>query len=52
MTVAECIEKAEDAVLIRAEGIGYLQGYFFGRPTIQRGRFPASVTGNPGASIG
>ena len=51
-TVAECIERAEDAVLLRAEGIGYLQGYFFGRPTIQRGRFPASVTGNPGASIG
>jgi EAL domain-containing protein (putative c-di-GMP-specific phosphodiesterase class I) len=51
-TVAECIEKAEDAVLLRAEGIGYLQGYFLGRPTIQRGRFPASVTGKPSATIG
>ena len=35
-TVAECIENAEDAALLRAEGIGYLQGYHFGRPTIER----------------
>ena len=33
-TVAECVENAEDAALLRAEGIGYLQGYHFGRPTI------------------
>jgi len=33
-TVAECVETAEDAALLRAEGIGYLQGYHFGRPTI------------------
>ena len=33
-TVAECVENAEDATLLRAEGIGYLQGYHFGRPTI------------------
>jgi EAL domain-containing protein (putative c-di-GMP-specific phosphodiesterase class I) len=42
-TVAECIEKAADAVLLRAEGIGYLQGYFVGRPTIERGYFPATT---------
>jgi EAL domain-containing protein (putative c-di-GMP-specific phosphodiesterase class I) len=35
-TVAECVENAEDAALLRAEGIGYLQGYHFGRPTIGR----------------
>jgi EAL domain-containing protein (putative c-di-GMP-specific phosphodiesterase class I) len=51
-TVAECIEKAADAVLLRAEGIGYLQGYFVGRPTIGRGHFSARATAEPGASIG
>jgi EAL domain-containing protein (putative c-di-GMP-specific phosphodiesterase class I) len=35
-TVAECVENAEDAAVLRAEGIGYLQGYHFGRPTIDR----------------
>ena len=33
-TVAECVENAEDATLLRAEGIAYLQGHHFGRPTI------------------
>lgn len=35
-TVAECVETAADAALLREEGIGYLQGYHFGRPTIER----------------
>jgi EAL domain-containing protein (putative c-di-GMP-specific phosphodiesterase class I) len=35
-TVAECVESAEDAALLRAQGIDYLQGYHFGRPTIGR----------------
>jgi EAL domain-containing protein (putative c-di-GMP-specific phosphodiesterase class I) len=35
-TVAECVESAEDAALLRAEGVGYLQGYHIGRPTIER----------------
>jgi EAL domain-containing protein (putative c-di-GMP-specific phosphodiesterase class I) len=35
-TVAECVENAEDAALLRAEGISYLQGYHFGQPTIGR----------------
>jgi len=34
--VAECVENAEDAARLRAEGIEYLQGYHFGRPTIGR----------------
>jgi EAL domain-containing protein (putative c-di-GMP-specific phosphodiesterase class I) len=38
-TVAECVENAEDATLLRAEGIGYLQGHHFGRPTIGRASF-------------
>jgi EAL domain-containing protein (putative c-di-GMP-specific phosphodiesterase class I) len=35
-TVAECVETAEDAALLRAEGVGYLQGYHIGPPTTQR----------------
>jgi EAL domain-containing protein (putative c-di-GMP-specific phosphodiesterase class I) len=35
-TVAECVESAEDAELLRAEGIAYLQGYHIGPPTIER----------------
>jgi len=35
-TVAECVESAEDAALLRTEGIGYLQGYYLGRPSIER----------------
>jgi EAL domain-containing protein (putative c-di-GMP-specific phosphodiesterase class I) len=35
-TVAECVESAEDAALLRAEGVGYLQGYHIGAPTIER----------------
>lgn len=35
-TVAECVENAADAALLRAEGIDYLQGFFFGAPTTER----------------
>jgi EAL domain-containing protein (putative c-di-GMP-specific phosphodiesterase class I) len=35
-TVAECVETAGQAALLRDEGIGYLQGYHIGRPTIER----------------
>ena len=34
--IGECVETAEEAALLRDEGVGYLQGYFFGRPTIER----------------
>ncbi|MHA1567716.1 MAG: putative bifunctional diguanylate cyclase/phosphodiesterase [Alphaproteobacteria bacterium] len=34
-TVAECVETQEQADLLRAEGVRYLQGYYFGRPTIE-----------------
>jgi EAL domain-containing protein (putative c-di-GMP-specific phosphodiesterase class I) len=45
-TVAECVETAEEASLLREEGVGYLQGYHFGRPTIERPwlDIPASTT--------
>lgn len=34
-TVAECVETAQEAALLREAGVGYLQGYHFGRPTIE-----------------
>ncbi|HEV8679831.1 MAG TPA: GGDEF and EAL domain-containing protein [Stellaceae bacterium] len=35
-TVAECVATAEDAAILRQEGVGFLQGYHFGRPTLER----------------
>jgi EAL domain-containing protein (putative c-di-GMP-specific phosphodiesterase class I) len=35
-TVAECVETEEEAALLREVGVGYLQGYHFGRPTVER----------------
>jgi len=35
-TIAECVETEEEASLLREEGVGFLQGYHFGRPTIER----------------
>jgi EAL domain-containing protein (putative c-di-GMP-specific phosphodiesterase class I) len=35
-TVAECVETAEEAALLRGAGVGYLQGFYFGRPTTKR----------------
>jgi EAL domain-containing protein (putative c-di-GMP-specific phosphodiesterase class I) len=35
-TVAEGVENAEDAAVVRAQGFGYLQGYHLGPPTIER----------------
>lgn len=55
--VAEGVENAEDATLVRAAGIGYLQGYHLGPPTIERawlataenhGAAPRSAAVGPG----
>lgn len=35
-TLAECVETAEDAAILRSEGVGFLQGYHIGRPTTER----------------
>jgi diguanylate cyclase (GGDEF)-like protein len=35
-TVAECVGSAEDAAILRQEGVGFLQGYYFGRPSLER----------------
>ncbi|MBV8334542.1 MAG: EAL domain-containing protein [Alphaproteobacteria bacterium] len=43
-TVAEWVENEDDAELLRAEGIGYLQGYHVGRPTFERSRLATAET--------
>jgi diguanylate cyclase (GGDEF)-like protein len=35
-TVAEGVATAEDADILRREGVGLLQGYYFGRPLLER----------------
>jgi EAL domain-containing protein (putative c-di-GMP-specific phosphodiesterase class I) len=35
-TVAECVETEEDAKILTAEGVNYLQGFAFGKPALQR----------------
>jgi diguanylate cyclase (GGDEF)-like protein len=35
-TVAECVSTADEAAILRREGVGFLQGYYFGRPTLDR----------------
>ena len=47
-TVAECIENEAEAELLKSEGVTFLQGYHFGRPTLDRawlreGASPTSV---------
>lgn len=34
-TVAECVETADQATLLGDEGVDYLQGYLFGRPSLE-----------------
>jgi EAL domain-containing protein (putative c-di-GMP-specific phosphodiesterase class I) len=45
-TVAEAVESAEEARLLRAEGVGYLQGHHFGPPVID----PPWLAGGPEAA--
>ena len=34
--MAEGVATAEDAAILRREGVGFLQGYHLGRPSIER----------------
>jgi EAL domain-containing protein (putative c-di-GMP-specific phosphodiesterase class I) len=36
ITVAECVESARDAAILRQEGVRFLQGYYYGRPTLEQ----------------
>jgi len=35
-TVAECVETAADAAHLAERGVRFLQGYYFGKPSIDR----------------
>jgi EAL domain-containing protein (putative c-di-GMP-specific phosphodiesterase class I) len=35
-TVAECVENATEAAILRREGVRLLQGYHFGRPSVEK----------------
>jgi diguanylate cyclase (GGDEF)-like protein len=45
-TVAEFVENAEDADFLLKAGVGYLQGYYFGRPSLKR-NWPMGCSINP-----
>jgi diguanylate cyclase (GGDEF)-like protein len=48
-TVAECVETAEDAMLLAQHGVTYLQGWHFGKPIVD----PAwRAAGNAGGAAG
>lgn len=35
-TVAECVQSEDDATLLKAEGVDFMQGFYYGRPQIGR----------------
>jgi diguanylate cyclase (GGDEF)-like protein len=35
-TVAECVETAREAAILRREGVRFMQGYHFGKPSVAR----------------
>jgi EAL domain-containing protein (putative c-di-GMP-specific phosphodiesterase class I) len=52
ITVAESVETAEEAKLLRIEGVARLQGYFIGRPTTERSRIYLMGAAGSAASPG
>ncbi len=54
-TVAECVETQEDASFLVGEGVKYLQGYYFGRPSLERpwadARAASHASGQPATSM-
>jgi diguanylate cyclase (GGDEF)-like protein len=36
LTVAECVETEEEAALLRHEGVNFLQGYYYGVPSLEK----------------
>jgi diguanylate cyclase (GGDEF)-like protein len=43
-TVAECVETEREAAILRKEGVRFLQGYQFGRPSLERSSLAPSAT--------
>ena len=50
-TVAECVEDGEVAEILAGHGIGYLQGYHFGRPAAARPWQGDSVAARPSGTV-
>jgi diguanylate cyclase (GGDEF)-like protein len=46
-TVAEMVETAEEAAILRREGVGFLQGYYFGKPSLGKPWLPAAAAVAP-----
>lgn len=48
-TVAECVENEAEAEILRREGLTYMQGYHYGRPSLDRTtfKFPAPAHTDP-----
>ena len=46
-TVAEMVETAEEAAILRREGVACLQGYYFGKPTLDKPWLAPAVVQRP-----
>ena len=46
-TVAECVETDEDAALLTRRGVRYMQGWRFGKPSIERPWLPENAVALP-----
>ena len=46
-TVAEGVETAAEAAILHREGIGYMQGYYYGRPSLDRPWLQAPANADP-----
>jgi diguanylate cyclase (GGDEF)-like protein len=49
-TVAECVETAEEMAILRQQGVDFMQGYYFGKPVIERSwstRSPDEMAAKP-----
>jgi diguanylate cyclase (GGDEF)-like protein len=51
-TVAECVESEEDSALLARRGVRFMQGWHFGKPSLERPWLPESgaATSSPAAS--
>jgi diguanylate cyclase (GGDEF)-like protein len=52
LTVAECVETPEEAVLLRREGVNFLQGYYYGIPTLEKPWITPIVTRQRKLAVG
>lgn len=46
-TIAECVETAKEAELLRREGVRLLQGYYYGAPSLERPWGVGDLTNQP-----